>query len=32
MLGPDGPHLFVGRKLTAVCGSSGAGYRLTLFV
>ena len=31
MLGPDGPHLFVGREFTAVSGSLGAGYRLVLF-
>ena len=32
MLGPDGPHLFVGRKFTAVSGGLGASNRLALFV
>jgi hypothetical protein len=31
MLGPDGPHLLVGRELTAVSGSLGASNRLALF-
>lgn len=32
MLGPDGPHLLVGRKFTAVSGGLGAGNRLALVV
>ena len=31
MLGPDGPHLFVGREFTAGSGGLGAGNRLALF-
>jgi hypothetical protein len=31
MLGPDGPHLFVGCEFTAVGGGLGAGNRLALF-
>jgi len=31
MFGPDRPHLFVGRKLTALSGSLGAGNRRALF-
>jgi hypothetical protein len=31
MLGPDGPHLFLGREFTAGGGGPGAGNRLALF-
>jgi hypothetical protein len=31
MLGPDRPHLFVGREFTAVGGGLGAGNYLPLF-
>jgi len=31
MLGPDGPHLFVGRELTTVGGGLGARDGLALF-
>ena len=31
MLGPNGPHLFVGREFTAASGGLGASNRLALF-